>query len=77
MRRKCASKEEKGGSKTRWRAFDTATSRKAMALAVWLALMATGVVQVLFTVPFTPALKRLFELGPADQALRNVAQQAA
>ncbi|MBI3664982.1 MAG: hypothetical protein HY236_01955 [Acidobacteria bacterium] len=50
---------------------------KAVALAVWLALMATGVVQVLFTVPFTPILKRLFELGPADQALRNVAQRHA
>lgn len=49
-------------------------ARKALALAVWLILMATGVVQVVMVVPFMPVLKRLFALRPADQALRNVAR---
>jgi hypothetical protein len=46
---------------------------KALALAAWLLLMATGVVQVVFTVPFLPLLTRLFSARPADQALWNVA----
>ena len=46
---------------------------KLVALAAWLLLMASGVVQVVFVVPFMPLLKRLFALRPADQALRNVA----
>ena len=46
---------------------------RPIALTAWLLLMATGVVQVVFVVPFLPILKRLFALRPADQALRNVA----
>ena len=46
---------------------------KVLALAMWLLLMATGVVQVVFTVPFLPLLTRLFSQLPADQALWNIA----
>ncbi|MBI3696148.1 MAG: hypothetical protein HY238_15085 [Acidobacteria bacterium] len=48
--------------------------QRALAAGVWLVVMATGVVQVIFTVPFMPILKRLFALRPADQALQNVAR---
>lgn len=47
---------------------------KVLALAVWLVLMATGVLQVIFVVPFLPVLKRVFARRPADQALHNVAR---
>ncbi len=47
---------------------------KALAAAVWLLLMATGVVQVIFVVPFMPILKSFFAQRPADQALQNAAR---
>jgi len=46
---------------------------KVLALGAWLLLMATGVVQVVFTVPFLPLLTRVFSKLPADQALWRVA----
>ncbi len=54
-----------------------AEPRQLAALAAWLALMAFGVVQVIFVVPFMPLLQRIFSLAPADQALRNVARRHA
>ncbi len=48
--------------------------RKAIAAGVWLAVMATGVAQVIFVVPFLPLLKSFFNPRPADQALQNVAR---
>ena len=50
---------------------------KIVALAAWLLLMALGVVQVIFVIPFVPLLKRVFARSPADQALRNVARHHA
>ncbi len=50
------------------------TPRKAIAAAVWLALIAAGMVQVIFVVPFLPVLKSFFAQRPADQALQNVAR---
>jgi hypothetical protein len=47
---------------------------KALALAVWLLIMAFGVAQVIFVVPFVPLLRRLFDGTPADQALRRIAE---
>jgi hypothetical protein len=47
---------------------------KVIALAVWLPLMAFGILQVIFLVPFVPILKRVFERRPADQALSIVAR---
>ncbi len=55
-----------------WRAGETA---KLPALAVWFALMAFGVAQVIFVTPFLPVLRLLFARAPADQALRQVARR--
>jgi hypothetical protein len=55
-----------------WRAE---TAMKVVFLAAWLILMAFGVVQVIFVVPFVPLLRRLFERTPADQALRHIARR--
>ena len=57
-----------------WRA---GAPMKAVALTAWLALMATGVVQVVFVVPFVPLLKQILSRSPADQALWNVARRHA
>ncbi|HYM10547.1 MAG TPA: hypothetical protein VEU62_07440 [Bryobacterales bacterium] len=50
---------------------------KIIALAAWLLLMATGILQVIFVVPFLPLLKYWFARRPADQALRNVVRHHA
>lgn len=50
---------------------------KIIALAGWLLLMATGILQVIFVVPFLPLLKYWFDRRPADQALRNIARYHA
>jgi hypothetical protein len=59
------------GAAAFWR---TGEGTKALALGAWLVLMASGVLQVIFVVPFVPILKRILELRPADQALENVVQ---
>jgi hypothetical protein len=51
------------------------TPLKVVSLAVWLILMAFGIVQVIFVIPFVPLLRRLFDRTPADQALRFIAHQ--